>query len=146
MMDDEDVERSNHKEDQRIARQAMSQSPPARGGAVFIDRQGPNIAGASLVQITGGTVMQGMLPPPMPVRSEIEQTGNGTGRIIGPSGLEEGGMPAVMKDNEYTCQKAGGNHRERKHQPIGDCQRIDHGDPDRETGRYRVNGFASRAG
>src|SRR3984957_15740800 len=119
MMDDEDIERSNHKEDQGIACQAIGQSQPARGGAVFIDRQGPYIAGASLVQITGGTVMQGMLPSPMPVGSEIEQPGNGAGRIIGPAGLEEGGMPTVMKDNEYTCQKAGGNHRERKHQPIG---------------------------
>src|SRR6267154_6344147 len=103
MVDDEDIEQSHHKEDQRIARQAIGQSPPARGGAVFIDRQGPNIAGASLVQITRSTVMQGMLPSPMSIRSEIEQPGNCAGRIVGPSGLEEGGMPAVMKDNEDSC-------------------------------------------
>src|SRR5260221_1808583 len=113
MMDHEHIERGKHEQDQRIARQAIGQSPPARGGAVFIDRQGPNIAGASLVQIAGGTMMQGMLPSPIPIWSEIEQPGNGAGRIVGPAGLEEGGVPAVMKDDEYTCQKAGGDRTHR---------------------------------
>lgn len=82
--------------------------------------------------------MQGMLPSPMPIRSEIEQPGNCAGRIVGPSGLEEAGMPAVVKDYEYACQKAGGNHRKRKHQPIGNCQRMDHGDPEQDIWQHRV--------
>ena len=145
MMDYKHIERGNHEEDQRIACQTIGQSPPARRGAVFRNRQGPDIAGASLVQITRGTMMQGMLPSPMPIRREIEQTGNGAGRIVGFSGIEEGGVPAVMENNEYPCQKAGGNHGERQHQPIGNCQRIDHGDPEQHIRKQRVHQLPSSA-
>src|ERR1700674_5864369 len=66
-MNHKHVERCDEEENQRISRQSISQALPARCLAEFPHRQGPDVSRAAPVQITGGSMMQRVLPSPVHV-------------------------------------------------------------------------------
>ena len=69
MIDQEEIEGGQHEQHQRIARQPIREATPAGRFEVLLYSHGPDIAGAALVQMSRGAMMDRMLPTPMLVRA-----------------------------------------------------------------------------
>jgi len=119
MMYDKDIERCDYKKNDGIAREPIAKSPPARAVKILLHRKRPDIAGTASIQIAGRTVVQGVLPAPVPVRRQKQQARKSTRRVVGSFGFKERRVAAVMKNNKDPDKKAGGQNCNREHQPVG---------------------------
>ena len=63
-------------------------------------------------------MMNGMVVAPSMIGSECQDACQESECVIGLVGLEEGAMPAVVKDHKDTKEKANGHHRQSKHEPV----------------------------
>jgi hypothetical protein len=96
----EEIERSQREQHQRVARHPIRQATPWRTVEVLLHGHGPDIAGAALVEMSRGAMMDRMLPSPMIVRREGQRAGDQTDEVIGPARGEIRAMAAVVEDNE----------------------------------------------
>ena len=112
---------------------------------IFLNRERPNIAGTASIQIARGPVVQGMLPAPVPVRRQIPQGRDGADRVVGPFGFEKGGVATVVENDKDPREKACRKNRQRQHQPIGNCECVDHRDPQQHIRNKGVDQLPARA-
>ena len=68
-LNQEHIERPDHEEDDRIAREAVREPLPARRLEVFLHGQRPDVAHAAPIEIARRRVMRRVLPPPVEVRA-----------------------------------------------------------------------------
>lgn len=70
---DEENDRGDEKENEGITNEAIGEALWSGVREVFFDSHGPDIAGASPVEIAGGAMMHRVLPSPVEVRCEGEK-------------------------------------------------------------------------
>ena len=56
----------------RIAGEPVGESFPARRFQIFLHGHGPDIAGATFIEMAGAAVMNGMFPAPVIIRGKRE--------------------------------------------------------------------------
>ena len=83
MFNHEHEKRTDTKEDDGIARETLSETPPAGGFEVFLHRQRPNIAGAAAIEIARGGMMDRVFPGPLARGGESQNTGDEAHPFIG---------------------------------------------------------------
>src|SRR3984957_11091938 len=101
------IERCDEEQNQRISRQSICQALAAGCLAEFLHGEGPDVPGTALVQITGGPVMQCVLPSPMHIGGQVEKPRDGARHVVGPLGIEKRRVATVVEDDEYPRKKAG---------------------------------------
>src|SRR5882672_7960556 len=114
MMYDKYIQRRDHKKYDRVARKPIGQSPPAGTLEIFLHRERPDIARAAPIQVARGSMVQGVLPAPVSIRRQIQQSRNDTRRVVGSLGFKERRVAAVVENNEDPGEKAGGKNRDRQ--------------------------------
>src|SRR5271163_4871368 len=102
MFDEKQGGGGNDKQNNRVARQSISEPFPARRLQILLHGQRPDIAFAAPIEITRAGVMHGMFPPPEVVGRDRDYAGDEAPCIIGFTGLEKRTMTTVVKNDENT--------------------------------------------
>ena len=118
--DQEEIERGQHEQHQRIARQPIPEATPARRFEVLLHGHGPDIPDTALVEMPRGAVMDRMLPTPMLVGGERQRAGDEADDVVGAARAEIRAMAAVMKDDEQAHQERARQHCRRDREPERD--------------------------
>src|SRR3546814_1642761 len=79
----EHEQRCEHEQHDWIARQPVREPLPARRLQIFLDRHRPDVAGATLVEVRRGAVMDRVFPAPVIIRRECQHAGQKAGDVIG---------------------------------------------------------------
>ena len=98
MLDQKQEERREHEQHDRVARQPVGESLPARRLQVFLHRHRPDVAHAPPVQIAGRRVVEGVFPAPMIVGRERQHAGDEPQDVVGFPRLEKRAVPAVVEE------------------------------------------------
>src|ERR1700676_1200770 len=103
-MNHKHVERCDEEENQRVSPQSISQALPARCLAEFPHRQGPDVSRAAPVQITGGSMMQRMLPSPVHVGGQVDKPRNGARHVVGHTVFEKREGPQLWNMKNFRAR------------------------------------------
>ena len=85
--DDEEVEGGENEEDERVSHRTVDEALPKGRSEVFVDRHGPDIACSASVEVTRGTMVNGVFPFPMTVGREGEDSGDEADDVVGAPGF-----------------------------------------------------------
>src|SRR6185437_1204072 len=83
---------------------AVLEALPAGASQVLLHRQRVDIAESPVLEVAGRGVMQGVRLLPVVVRRQREHAQDGADGVRQPGRSEEGGVPAIMLDNEKPHQ------------------------------------------
>ena len=131
VLQEEQVERYNAKQEKRIADQAVHGPAGPVLLPVFPDRQGGQVAGAALVEIAGGGMMHRMVLAPDIIGRQRQDTQQPADPVAQPAVLEERAVAAIVLDHEQAHQKGRIRQCQRHRQPGADRQRPPGQRPDR---------------
>ena len=136
MLEQEQVDRAERQQDQRVAQQSVAEPPPARQAEVLGHRKRGDVARAAAVEIARGGVMDGVAAPPVVVGRERQHADRPADPVVGQRLAEERPVPAVVLDHEQPDQEAGGRHGQDQAEPVAVAQAQQHDRPEREE-RHR---------
>ena len=105
LRDEENIDRPQAEQHQRMAVEPVFEAAPKRQRLVFRQRQRVDIADAAPVKIAGAHVMLGMGMLPIVIGREREKAQGAAHPVISLPGGEQRQMPAIMLNHEQPHQK-----------------------------------------
>ena len=118
--DDEQDQRTEDEEDDRVSNEPITQLEATGSGHVLLNGEGPNVTDTAAIEIAVGSMMAGMFPTPLSVRREGEHTGDEANNAVGALGFEKRTVSAIVEDDESTNKEETTQERQRDAKPQGD--------------------------
>jgi len=130
--------RAKPERDQGMAKEAVADSLPLWRLQVLAHGHRVHVAHAALVQIARRRMMDRVLPAPVEIRRERQHAEDRTDDVVCVFRSKERAVPTVVLDDKQPHHKAGAQHHQRQHKPIGYCQRAIRQVPDDDKRNERV--------
>jgi hypothetical protein len=93
---------------------------------IFLDRRGPHVTVATIIEVTRVRVVLGMLMAPVVRRHEGQEARQIAEHSIGSLRFEKGTVPAIVEDDEVTRQKTRRRKSQGQRDPVRNIERQIH--------------------
>lgn len=117
LLDYENQQRSNAEQDQWIACRPVGNAPPARRVQILLNCQRPDVAAAVTVELAGRTVMRGVEPAPVMIRSEGQYARDEADGVVRTTRGKKRSMATVVEDDENAYEESAGDDRQGYREP-----------------------------
>ena len=120
-----------------MTKQSVDETPPPCERAVFLHRQGVDVADAAAVEVARHRMVGRMGPLPVVVGGQGDHAEDTADDIVGAARAEVGSVPAIVLDDEKADEKARCRQGEQQRDPIAVVEGQPHAQPERDERNRR---------